>query len=377
MAITGVTTYFPLTYVSIAYDTGSAFYVAFIQNNTTLSRVDIYTTNLGPTGTYIACNLAGNTAYAPVCCWTDIYANPSIIYIPSGSLQAYDISQGTSVAITYTSNGCLQGVGNLRQVKNNWNGSFVQITTSSGIYQSQSGGALGTYTKVGTSSVWSAHSSKNGNILAYSSGSAPFALYTSNNQYTSVIGSTPSYTSETTPSGQVKDVFVSGNGLKIFFTITSQLDKIFQITLQGVLNSYQSDFIVDKDRQIIRSHLGMDILGTFQDVLLKNRITQIGQSTTLTLPFYENYQLNGTTAFTVTLPAITEYMIGVRINMFHTGAKTVTINTNTLDHIITPIAAISLTLTTYGYAPAANYNAIGLMATYSPSSAKQFCWIVL
>jgi hypothetical protein len=386
LSITGLTVFYPLTYISIAESIANNgfFYVCFAQCNTSVAnRVDFYMTNGGFAGTFVTSTLAGNTAYAPQFVWADILVNPCIIYIGVNNITAYQIPSGTVGAITYALYGILgspTSVGNMKQVKTNYGNSyssFVQITTSSGLYQSSNGGAINTFTNVLSSSATASGCSRAGNILVYTQTAIPYVLYISNNQYVSAIGTTPSYSFLYTPSGLIKDIVVSGNGQKIYFTITGQLDKIYQISLQGVFSSYLSDFITDKERTIVRAKPPADTLGTFYDVLIPYKIQQVNFAVTLTLPFAQYYSLNGTTGFTVTLPRIQDYMVGLKIEFFNTGVKTTSLAANTNDCVISPSSPIVYTVTSYSLVASATVNSVRLLVIPCPNTtAKEYAWLV-
>jgi hypothetical protein len=386
LSITGLSTFYPLTYISImeTMSVNGFFYVAFCQCNTSASnRVDFYTTNGGfAAGTFQLCNLAGNTAFPPQIAWSNISVSPSIIYIPVGGLTAYSIAYGTTGTITYLNNGILgspTSVGNMRQVKTNYGASYsqlIQIATTTGLFQSSNGGS--SFTKVVSTQVTACGTSRPGNILVYSQTASPFTSYISNNQYTTAIGTTPSFTSLYTPSGIIREIIVSGNGQKIYFSIAGVSDRVYQISLQGAFTSYQSDFIVDKERTLIKGKSPSDTLGTFYDVFIPYKIQQINFSVTLTLPFSQYYSLNGTTAITVTLPRITDYIVGIKIEFFNTGVKTTTLTANSNDCIISPSSPIVYTVTSYNLTASATVNSLRLLATYCPNTtAKEFAWIVM
>jgi hypothetical protein len=192
------------------------------------------------------------------------------------------------------------------------------------------------------------------------------------------VGSTlPAYTLLLTASDNITDVYISGNGLKCYYTVTGQLDRVYQFDIDGPMNVYSSDFVIDKDRMVVRSHPPSDITGNFANALLPYKITQVGGNFTIAQPFTHYYQLNGTANFTLTLPRITEFFIGLEFKLYHTQTKTVTINCNTNDMLIFPKGTLSLTDTSFAYAPSANYNGIGVMATYSPGSSKMFAWVLI
>ncbi len=373
MTIAAVTTYYPINYVSCSFE-NSALYVAFTNNNTTNSRIDVYVSSTGPAGTWITSGtISGKTAYLNNHCWSNSAGSPFLNINTLGGQEIYLLTSPytgspSSILSPYTFVG---------KIRSNYGGTFVQVPTISTLFQNTSSGSGGGYYTTVSASVSSAHCNKAGTIFVYTSTTK---LYISNNQYNQLASfgsSVPVYTLLYTASGNIKDCWVSGNGMKIYFIVTGVLDTIYQITIQAPLSAYQTDFIVDKERQIVRSHKPMDTLGTFYDVLLRNKITHLTSTTTLTLPFTEFYQCDGATAFTLTLPAITDYMIGIQLTFFQMATKTITINCNASDTIVPPAATIVLTGTTYAYTPTATLNRIGLLATYCGNVSKQYAWVIL
>jgi hypothetical protein len=372
ITISAITTYYPITNISCSFEPTGNFYVGVTNNNTALSRVDIYVSTTGPTGSFTAGNLPGNTSRVLSHCFTntnmlissglgqEVWANP----------QPYNASLTIASNVVFSSGGTINA-----KIRSNNGGNFVQIGAAN-LYQSRQYGLTG-YVTAASSSTRATSVNRNGTIFLYSSGAN---LYISNNQYSQKItyGSTlPVYTLMYTASGTITDVWISGNGLKGYLTVSGQLDRIYNFDIQGPLGAYQTDFIIDKDRQIVRSHLPSDITGNFANAFLPYKITQVGGDFTIAQPFTQYYQLNGTSNFTITLPAITEYFIGLEFKMYQTQSKTVTINCNTSDNIIHPKNPLVLTDTTYSYSVSTNYNGISLMAIYSPSSAKMFAWMII
>ena len=373
MTIAAVTTYYPINYVSCSFE-NSTLYVAFTNNNTTNSRIDIYVSSTGPAGTWTTSGtISGKTAYLNNHCWSNSAGSPFLNINTLGGQEIYLLTSPytgspSSILSPYTFVG---------KIRSNYGGTFTQVPTISTLFQNTSSGSAGGYYTTVSASVSSAHCNKAGTIFVYTSTTK---LYISNNQYNQLASfgsSVPVYSLLYTASGNIKDCWVSGNGMKIYFIVTGVLDTIYQISIQAPLSAYQTDFIVDKERQIVRSHKPMDTLGTFYDVLLRNKITHLTSTTTLTLPFTEFYQCDGATAFTLTLPAITDYMIGIQLTFFHMATKTITINCNASDTIVPPAATIVLTGTTYAYTPTATLNRIGLLATYCGNVTKQYAWVVL
>ena len=372
MTISGVTTYYPITYVSCSYETSTTnFYICVTNNNTSASnRVDVYTSTTGPTGTFGSTSISGQTSYKITHDWCMAGLQVPTLVISTGlGGTTYQLLNPFSILNTVISTTQMYS-----KVRANSNGYYVQVGTSNGIYVSSKGGDNTTWSKaVTTSSVaLSYHASKNTNIFAYSVGST---LYFSNNNHTSTV--TPTYTSFYTASGNIKEIYISGNGLKVYFTVTGVLDTIYQINLSSPMSVYGTDFFVDKERQYLQAHQISDLQGSYTTVYQRNKTTQISLGYTLPLPLTEFYQLNGTTAYTITLPAITEQILNVQITLFHTGTKTVTISTNASDCIIAPIATIVYTATTYSFASSATLNSIRLLATLCPATTKNYCWVLV
>ena len=378
MTIAAVTTYFPINSVSCTFE-NSNLYVAFTNNNTTNSRIDVYVNTNGPAGTWITCGtITGKTAYLINHCWSNSAGTP---FLSINTLAGQEIFLLTS-PYTGSPASILSPYTFVGKIRSNHGGNFTQVaapnSTYSMFHNTSAGAGGGYYSAVNQSGgVSSAHCNKAGTIFIYTSTTK---LYISNNQYTQLVSfgsSVPTYSLLYTASGNIKDCWVSGNGMKIYFIVTGVVDTIYQISIQAPLSAYQTDFIVDKERQIVRSHKPMDTLGTFYDVLLRNKITHLTSTTTLTLPFTEFYQCDGATAFTLTLPAITDYMIGIQLTFFHMATKTITINCSSVDTIVPPATTIVLTGTTYAYTPTATLNKIGLLATYCGNVTKQYAWVIL
>jgi hypothetical protein len=372
ISIPAITTYYPITHISCSFEATGNFYVGVTNNNTALSRVDIYVSTTGPTGSFAAGNLPGNTSYALSHCFsntnmlisltlgTEVWANPS----------PYNVSLTAINNVVFGSGGAI-----LSKIRSNNSGNFVQVGASD-LYQSRQFGLIG-WVSASSDITRAVTVNKNGTIFLYASLTK---LYISNNQYSQKItmGSTlPVYTLLLTASDNITDVYISGNGLKCYYTVTGQLDRIYQFDIDGPTNFYQGDFVTDKDRMVVRSHAPSDITGNFANALLPYKIFQVGGNFTISQPFARYYQLNGTTNFTLTLPRITEFFIGLEFKLYHTQSKVVTINCDVNDMLIHPKASLVLTDTTYAYSPAANFNGIGVMATYSPGGSKMFAWMVL
>lgn len=372
ISIPAITTYYPITQISCSFEVTGNFYVGVTNNNTALSRVDIYVSTTGPTGTFTAGNLPGNTSNVLSHCFSntnmlisvtlgiEVWANPS----------PYNASLTQAGNVVFASGG-----GILAKIRSNNGGNFVQVGASD-LYQSRQFGLTG-YVSASSDVTRAVTVNKNGTIFLYASLTK---LYISNNQYSQkiTVGSTlPVYTLLLTASGNITDVYISGNGLKCYYTVEGQLDRIYQFDINGPTNFYQGDFVVDKDRCVVRSHAPADITGNFANALLPYKITMVGGDFTIAQPFTQYYQLNGTANFTITLPRITEFFIGLEFKLFHTQSKTVTINCDTNDMLIHPKAALVLTDTTYAYAPGTNFNGISVMATYSPGGTKMFAWVFI
>ena len=247
------------------------------------------------------------------------------------------------------------------------------------LYQSQTAGLSNGNSSVTTSS-YSSHSNKEGNIFVYTAGSN---VWLSNNQYTKKVtsgSSVPVYELiYNAAPNLVKDAYVSASGNRCYFIVTgsTSLDKIYYFDIERQSLVYNTDFVVCKDRQVVRASLPQTPLDTFLDVLLRDKTCYIGSSCTLALPFYSYYALTGATAFTLTLPRIIDQMLNIKFDLFHTGTKTVTINCNALDCIIAPATTIVLTGTTYAYLPTATLNRISLMPILCQNVSKSYAWIIL
>lgn len=372
ISIPAITVYYPITQISCSFEATGTFYVGVTNNNTLLSRVDIYVSTTGPTGTFTAGNLPGNTANVLSHC----FSNTNMLISVTLGIEVWANPSPYNASLTQAGNVVFgSGGGILAKIRSNNGGNFVQVGASD-LYQSRQFGLTG-YVSASSDVTRAVTVNKNGTIFLYASLTN---LYISNNQYSQKItlGSTlPVYTLLLTASGNITDVYISGNGLKCYYTVTGQLDRIFQFDINGPLNAYQTDFVIDKDRCAVRSHPPADITGNFANALLPYKITQIGGDFTISQPFTQYYQLNGTANFTITLPRITEFFIGLEFKLYQSQSKTVTINCDTNDMLIHPKNPLVLTDTTYAYTVSTNFNCIGVMATYSPGSTKMFAWMIL
>lgn len=380
MTITGLTTYFPKTYVSCSYDNATTLLqIGFTNNNTTTGRVEIYNAATGvgngwATGAYIT----GNTTQNITHCFTQATTSPNMLISTGLGQTVYNCSGLMTIPLT-SGDIVFSGASINGKIRSNYGGDFAMLPTLSNLYQSQVAG-LGAWNSSVVTACFSSHCNKEGNVFVYTAGSY---VYLSNNQYTKKIVSGSSYpfyeiVYNAAPN-LVKDAYVSASGNRVYFIVTGStaLDQIFYFDIKRTTSVYNTDFVVNKDNQIVKASLPQEPLGTVLDVLLRDKTCYIGSSCTIALPFYSYYALTGTTAFTLTLPRITDYMLNIMTVWFHTGTKTVTINCNANDAIVPPAATIITTATTYAFLPTATNNRIHLIPILSQNIQKSYLWMVL
>lgn len=380
MTITGLTTYFPKTYVSCSYDNGtSILQIGFTNNNTTTGRVEIYSAPTGiaggfSTGAYIT----GSTAQNITHCFTQATTSPNLL-ISTGLGQTVYACTGLMITPLTSSDIVFSGASINGKIRSNYGGDFAMLPTLSNLYQSQIAGLSNWNASVATT-CYSSHCNKEGNIFVYTAGSN---VWLSNNQYIKKIAygsSFPFYELVYNAAPNlVKDAYVSASGNRVYFIVTGStaLDQIFYFDIERTSSVYNTDMVMNKDGQIIRSSLPQEPLGTYVDVLLRDKTCYIGSSCTIALPFYSYYALTGGTAFTLTLPKINDYMLNVMTTWFHTGTKVVTINCNAVDAIVPPAATLIITGTSYAFTPTATNNRIQLMPILCQSIQKSYLWMVL
>ena len=377
MTITGLSTYFPKTYVSCSYENTYTFQVGFTNNNTTSGRVEIYTSTGGPAGTWASgAYITGSTAQSITHCFTQATTTPNLL-ISTGAGQTVYACTGLMITPLTSSDIVFSGTTIAGKIRSNYGGDFAMLPTTANLYQSQLAGLSSWSASVATT-CYSSHCNREGNIFVYTAGSN---VWLSNNQYTKKVASGSSYPVYeliyNAAPNLVKDAYVSASGNRVYFIVTGALDQVFYFDLQRPCSVYNTDFAVCKDRQVVRASLPQTPLDTFLDVLFRDQTCYIGSSCTIALPFYSYYALTGSTAFTLTLPRITDYMLNVKFDLFHTGTKTVTVNCNSLDCIVAPSATIVLTAVTYAYTPTATLNRISLMAILCQNVSKSYAWIIM
>jgi hypothetical protein len=378
MTITGLSTYFPKTYVSISYENTTTFQVGFTNNNTTSGRVEIYSSASGPAGTWgSGAYITGSTGQSITHCFTQPTTSPNLL-ISTGFGQTVYACTGLMTTPLTSSDIVFSGTSITGKIRSNGD-EFVMLPTTAYLYQSQTAG-LSNWNASVTTSSYSSHCNREGNIFVYTAGSY---VWLSNNQYTKKVASGSSvpvyeFIYNAAPN-LIKDAYVSASGNRVYFVVTGStaLDKIFYFDLERQSSVYNTDFVVSKDRQVVRASLPQMPLDTYLDVLLRDKTCYIGSSSTLTLPFYSYYCLTGATAFTLTLPRITDHMLNIKFDLFHTGTKTVTVNCNSNDCIIAPSATIVLTATTYAYLPTSTLNRISLMPILCQNVSKAYAWIIM
>lgn len=378
MTIAAITTYYTTTHISCSYDNTNTLIVAFTNSDTALGRISIYVNLTAPSGSWISGSyITGSASQTTMShTWVNIPSNPTLLISTGLGQTVFACNSPYNVPLVTPGNVVFSGSTITGKIKSNYAGNFAMLPTAGNLYQSQNYGYTNWTVSVASASL-SSHCSKGGNIFIYSGGNN---LYISNNQYASLTGSgsaLPTYTLLYTASGTIKDSYISASGNKIFFTVTGQLDKIYIIDIEGPMSVYNTDFFVSKDRQTVRASLPSEPLNTFLDVLQRDKIGYISASTTLTLPFFNYYALCGSTNFTITLPAITDHMLGIKFDLFHVNSKTVTINCNANDAIVPPAVTLVITATTYSYTTSATQNRISLMPILCQSIQKAYLWMIL
>ena len=382
LTISGVTTYFPKTYVSCSYENvTNLIQIAVTNNNTTSGRVEIYAAPTGvvggtwSSGAYIT----GSTAQNITHCFTQATTSPNLL-ISTGLGQTVYACTGTMTTPLGSGDIVFSGSSINGKIRSNYGDTFAMLPTLSNLYQSQVAGLSNWNVSVATT-CFSSHCNKEGNIFVYAAGSN---LWLSNNQYTEKISygsSVPFYELVyNAGGGLIKDAYVSASGNRCYFVVTGStaLDQIFYFDIKRTTSVYNTDFVVFKDRQTVRSSLPMEPLGsTPLDVLFRDKTCYIGSSCTLALPFYSYYALTGGAAFTITLPKITDYMLNIMTVWFHTGTKTVTFNCHASDAIIAPAATLIATATTYAFLPTASNNRVNLMPILSQNIQKSYIWVII
>lgn len=380
LTITGLTTYFPKTYVSCSYDNvNTTLQIAVTNNNTTTGRVEIYPAATGVSSFVSGAYITGSTAQNITHCFTQATTSPNLL-ISTGAGQTVYACTGLMTTPLTSSDIVFSGTTITGKIRSNYGGDFAMLPTTANLYQSQVAG-LSNWTSSVVTGSYSSHCNKEGNIFVYAAGSN---LWLSNNQYTQKIASgssVPFYELVYNSIGnQIKDAYVSASGNRVYFVVTGStaLDQIFYFDLKRTSSVYNSDFVVNKDNQVVKASLPQEPLGsTPLDILFRDKTCYIGSSCTIAIPFYSYYALTGGTGFTLTLPKITDYMLNIMTVWFHTGTKTVTFNCNAIDAIVPPAATIVTTATTYNFVPTATNNRIHLMPILSQNVQKSYMWMVL
>lgn len=380
LTITGLTTYFPKTYVSCSYENATGtLQIGVTNNNTTSGRVEIYAAGAGISGGFsTGAYISGNTAQNITHCFTQATTSPTLL-ISTGAGQTVYACTGLMTTPLTSSDIVFSGTTIAGKIRSNYGMDFAMLPTTANLYQSQTAGLSNWNVSVATT-CYSSHCNKEGNIFVYT---AAGNVWLSNNQYTKKVASgssVPFYELiYNAAPNQVKDAYVSASGNRVYFVVTGStaLDQIFYFDIERTSSVYNTDFVVNKDNQVVRASLPMEPLGTSLDVLLRDKTCYIGSSCTIALPFYSYYALTGTTAFTLTLPKITDYHLNIMTTWFHTGTKNVVFNCNASDAIVPPAATLIITGTTYTFTPTATNNRIQLIPVLCQSIQKSYLWMVL
>jgi hypothetical protein len=380
LTISGLTTYFPKTYISCSYENGtSTLQIGVTNNNTTSGRVEIYVASAGiaggfSTGAYIS----GSTAQNITHCFTEATTSPNLLISTGAGQTVYACSGLMSTPLT-SSDIVFSGTTITGKIRSNYGADFAMLPTTANLYQSQTAG-LSDWTSAVATGSYSSHCNREGTIFVYT---AAGNIWLSNNQYTEKVSygsSTPFYELiYNAAPNQVKDAYVSASGNRVYFVVTGStaLDKIYYFDIKRTSSVYNTDFVVSKERQTVRASFPMEPLGTTVDVLLRDKTCYIGSSCTLALPFYSYYCLTGGTGFTLTLPKINDYMLDIMMVFFHSGTKSVVFNCNSADAIVPPATTLIITGTTYTFTPTSTNNRIHLMPILCQSIQKSYLWMVL
>ena len=380
LTVTGLTTYYPKTYVSCSYENvANLLQIGVTNNNTLIGRVEIYAAATGVAGGFsTGAYITGNTAQNITHCFTQATTSPNLL-ISTGLGQTVYACSGSMTTPLTSGDIVFSGASINGKIRSNYGGDFAMLPTLSNLYQSQEAG-LANWTVSVATTCFSSHCNKDGNVFVYAAGSN---LWLSNNQYTEKISdgsSVPFYELVYNSPTLIKEAYVSASGNRVYFVVTGStaLDQIFYFDLKRTTSVYNTDFVVCKDRQVVRASLPMEPLGsTPLDILFRDKTCYIGSSFTIAIPFYSYYALTGGTNFTLTLPKITDYMLNIMTVWFHTSTKTVTFNCNSADAIVAPATTLIATATTYAFLPTASNNRIHLMPILSQNIQKSYLWMVI
>jgi len=252
---------------------------------------------------------------------------------------------GASSAIIYASSGLTGSSGGLYLSSNN-GASFISLSSTSG-------------------SINWVSSSYDNTIISYVS-STGFSLSTNSGlNFTSYSTTSFSY------------MAMSQSSKNVLLVPTSITDAIYQFNTNQNLN-VNCDFIIPKQRMTLQSNTE-DNYGNNTNVFYPYRTMFLGLSSsnnaTLTYPLYENYIMTPQGASVITLPALKEYSVGLKLTFTKIALQTLNFTTTSPDLLYdfgtaTGVSTLATPLAT-------TITSVILMSSYNPSSTAQFCWCIV